>query len=128
VPSDKADSHDYICIFIQVISNPIIPSRNQSPTYCQIGKMGSSLFYCALCTTMISLFTAREIKVSGLNSGCLRTSTRCSRIRYKIAGFSGSTLSSAYVCIKIQGGSNMTGTDLCVNKPHLSRSYLNHLV
>jgi hypothetical protein len=22
----------------------------------------------------------------------------------------------------------MTGTDLCVNKPHLSRSYLNHLV
>jgi hypothetical protein len=28
----------------------------------------------------------------------------------------------------IQGGSNMTGTDLCVNKPHLSRSYLNHLV
>ena len=30
--------------------------------------------------------------------------------------------------MKIQGGSNMTGTDLCVNKPHLSRSYLNHLV
>jgi hypothetical protein len=29
---------------------------------------------------------------------------------------------------QIQGGSNMTGTDLCVNKPHLSRSYLNHLV
>ena len=28
----------------------------------------------------------------------------------------------------VQGGSNMTGTDLCVNKPHLSRSYLNHLV
>jgi hypothetical protein len=28
----------------------------------------------------------------------------------------------------IQGGSNMTGTDLYVNKPHLSRSYLNHLV
>jgi hypothetical protein len=27
-----------------------------------------------------------------------------------------------------QGGSNMTGTDLCVNKPHKSRSYLNHLV
>ena len=22
----------------------------------------------------------------------------------------------------------MTGTDLCVNKPHVSRSYLNHLV
>ena len=22
----------------------------------------------------------------------------------------------------------MTGTDLCVNKPHKSRSYLNHLV
>jgi len=22
----------------------------------------------------------------------------------------------------------MTGTDLCVNKPHQSRSYLNHLV
>jgi hypothetical protein len=22
----------------------------------------------------------------------------------------------------------MTGTDLCVNKPHLSQSYLNHLV
>jgi len=30
--------------------------------------------------------------------------------------------------MKIQGGSNMTGTDLCVNKPHMSRSYLNHLV
>ena len=28
----------------------------------------------------------------------------------------------------IQGGSNMTGTDLCVNKPPQSRSYLNHLV
>jgi hypothetical protein len=28
----------------------------------------------------------------------------------------------------IQGGSNMTGTDLCVNKPHKSRSYLNHPV
>jgi hypothetical protein len=28
----------------------------------------------------------------------------------------------------IQGDSNMTGTDLCVNKPHKSRSYLNHLV
>ena len=30
--------------------------------------------------------------------------------------------------IVLQGGSNMTGTDLCVNKPHMSRSYLNHLV
>jgi hypothetical protein len=29
---------------------------------------------------------------------------------------------------QIQGDSNMTGTDLCVNKPHKSRSYLNHLV
>jgi hypothetical protein len=29
---------------------------------------------------------------------------------------------------QIQGGSSMTGTDLCVNKPHKSRSYLNHLV
>jgi hypothetical protein len=29
---------------------------------------------------------------------------------------------------KVQGGSNMTGTDLCVNKPHKSRSYLNHHV
>ena len=28
----------------------------------------------------------------------------------------------------LQGGSNMTGTDFCVNKPHMSRSYLNHLV
>jgi len=28
----------------------------------------------------------------------------------------------------IQGGSNVTGTDFCVNKPHMSRSYLNHLV
>ena len=28
----------------------------------------------------------------------------------------------------IQCGSNMTATDLCVNKPHKSRSYLNHLV
>ena len=33
-----------------------------------------------------------------------------------------------YSPIDIQGGSNMTGTDLCVNKPLLSRSYLNHLV
>ena len=30
--------------------------------------------------------------------------------------------------VKVQVGSNMSGTDLCVNKPHLSRSYLNHLV
>jgi hypothetical protein len=30
--------------------------------------------------------------------------------------------------LQLQGGSNMTGTDLCVNKPHQSRSYLNHLV
>jgi hypothetical protein len=30
--------------------------------------------------------------------------------------------------IEVQGGSNMTGTDLCVNKPHKSWSYLNHLV
>ena len=28
----------------------------------------------------------------------------------------------------IQGGSNMTGTDLCVNKFKQFRSYLNHLV
>ena len=28
----------------------------------------------------------------------------------------------------VQGGSNMTGTDFCVNNPHMSRSYLNHLV
>ena len=28
----------------------------------------------------------------------------------------------------VQGGSNMTGTDLCVNKCKQSRSYLNHLV
>jgi len=28
----------------------------------------------------------------------------------------------------IQGGSNMTGTDLCVNKPNQYRSYLNHSV
>ena len=28
----------------------------------------------------------------------------------------------------MQGGSNMTGTDFCVNKPHMPRSYLNHLV
>ena len=35
-------------------------------------------------------------------------------------------------CIKklynVQGGSNMTGTDLCVNNINQSRSYLNHLV
>jgi hypothetical protein len=30
--------------------------------------------------------------------------------------------------LNMQGGSNMTGTDLCVNKPHKSRSNLNHLV
>jgi hypothetical protein len=30
--------------------------------------------------------------------------------------------------VNLQGDSNMTGTDLCVNKPHKSRSYLNHLV
>ena len=28
----------------------------------------------------------------------------------------------------VQGGSNMTGTDLCVNMCKQSRSYLNHLV
>jgi len=28
----------------------------------------------------------------------------------------------------VQGGSDMTGTDLCVNKCRQSRSYLNHLV
>jgi hypothetical protein len=28
----------------------------------------------------------------------------------------------------LQGGSNITGTDLSVNKPHMSRSYLKHLV
>jgi hypothetical protein len=28
----------------------------------------------------------------------------------------------------LQGGSNMTGTDFCVNKPHKSRSYLKHHV
>jgi hypothetical protein len=28
----------------------------------------------------------------------------------------------------IQGDSNMTGTDLCVYKPHKSQSHLNHLV
>jgi len=35
-----------------------------------------------------------------------------------------------YMVLKynIQGGSNMTGTDLCVNKCKQSRSYLNHLV
>ena len=33
-----------------------------------------------------------------------------------------------FLYIQLQGGSNMTGTDLCVNKPHKSRSYLNHLV
>jgi len=32
------------------------------------------------------------------------------------------------VCLYVQGGSNMTGTDLCVNKCKQSRSYLNHLV
>ena len=32
------------------------------------------------------------------------------------------------VCKVVQGGSNMTGTDLCVNKCKQSRSYLNHLV
>ena len=30
--------------------------------------------------------------------------------------------------VNIQGGSNMTGTDLCVNKCKQPRSYLNHLV
>jgi hypothetical protein len=39
------------------------------------------------------------------------------------------TLRVVRVLIRIvQGDSNMTGTDLCVNKPHKSRSYLNHLV
>ena len=33
-----------------------------------------------------------------------------------------------YTHTDTQGGSNMTGTDLCVNKPHQSQSYLNHLV
>jgi len=33
-----------------------------------------------------------------------------------------------YIYIYIQGGSNITGTVLCVNKSNQSRSYLNHLV
>ena len=28
----------------------------------------------------------------------------------------------AYIYIYIQGGSNMTGTDLCVNKPHCAEA------
>jgi len=44
--------------------------------------------------------------------------------RYKPADNQFAILTDVY----LQGGSNMTGTDLCVNKPHLSRSYLNHLV
>ena len=32
------------------------------------------------------------------------------------------------VCSNIQGGSNMTLTDFCVNKPRMSWSCLNHLV
>ena len=32
-----------------------------------------------------------------------------------------------YQRTKVQGGSNMTGTDLCVNKCKQSWSYLNHL-
>jgi hypothetical protein len=39
-----------------------------------------------------------------------------------------SVLICRFLHIYIQGGANMTGTDLCVNKPHKSRSYLNHLV
>jgi len=38
---------------------------------------------------------------------------------------------TSLICTKIsiiQGGSNMTGTDLCVNKCKQSRTYLNHLV
>jgi len=30
--------------------------------------------------------------------------------------------------LSVQGGSNMTGTDLCVNKCKQFRSYLNHIV
>ena len=33
-----------------------------------------------------------------------------------------------YIHTYMQGGSNMTGTDLCVNKRNQTRSYLNHLV
>ena len=32
-----------------------------------------------------------------------------------------------HICIYVQGGSNMTGTDLCVST-NQSRSYLNHPV
>ena len=35
---------------------------------------------------------------------------------------------SRFITSQVQGGSNTTGTDFCVNKPRMSRSYLNHLV
>ena len=38
------------------------------------------------------------------------------------------TFMFCWPCINVQGGSSMTGTDLCVNKCKQSRSYLNHLV
>jgi hypothetical protein len=37
------------------------------------------------------------------------------------------TLNVSKLCI-LQGGSNMTGTDFCINIHNQSRSYLNHLV
>ena len=37
-------------------------------------------------------------------------------------------LHSSHQSLYIQGGSNMTRTNLCVNKINQSRSYLNHLV
>jgi hypothetical protein len=53
----------------------------------------------------------------------------CSKINLHSINVKSKTPRNLSNCnLRVQGGSNMTGTDLCVNKPHKSRSYLNHLV
>ena len=55
---------------------------------------------------------------------------QCARKMNNIFGFCclGQDLRMIPHTKQLQGGSNMTGTDLCVNKCKQSQSYLNHLV
>jgi hypothetical protein len=55
---------------------------------------------------------------------CIRFSSLSFKAKSELCIFNVYT----YMHVYIQDGSNMTGTDLCVNKPHKSLSYLNHLV
>ena len=87
-------------------------------TWCQ--RICASLVYgvnTSACSTSITFQTlcghSWHCQFTGLSIKPLKSSNLCA---WK------------YPALSTQGGSNMTGTDLCVNKPHMSRSYLNQLV